>query len=158
MPKLRMRAEVFSPQNVKVINYSGYHPSKTLKIIPSLIRSVFRITSTDFYEDEIKWDVSGDPIEFFGQWRGKDEKDDRTLVWIKVKVDGKQNSKDKMGTVTIYIEPFMITEFPYSNFLDKSLVKTYSYFYYGNIRRDYIEEELNLLKKFEDQLREQLGI
>jgi len=97
MPDLRLVADIFSPHYVKELKYSGDHPSRVLKIIPSLIKSVFRITSTRFFEDEIKWDKSSDPIEFFGQWRGIDPKDNRTRMWIKVKVIGKQNSKDKKG-------------------------------------------------------------
>lgn len=158
MPDLRLRADIFSPQHIKVIKYSGNHPSKTLKMIPSLIKFVFRITSTNFYEDEIKWDKSGEPIEFFGQWRGRDGKDRRTDIWIKVKVIGEQNSKDKNGDVTIQIEPYMITKLPYSNFLDKLLAKTYSHFFYGNHRKEYIKRELILLTRFEDELKRQLGL
>ncbi len=158
MPYLRLMADVFSPEAVKTIKYSGFHPSKVFKIIPSLIKETFKITSTKFFEDDIRWDKSSDPIEFFAQWRGKDEKDGRTSIWIKVKVIGKQNSKDKMGNVTIYIHPYLVTKLPYSNFLDKMLTKLYSYFFYRNQKRKYISEELLLLKRFEDELKAELGI
>jgi hypothetical protein len=158
MPTLRLRAEVFQPQNFKTIRYEGHHPSRVLQFIPGLMKKAFKITSTDFYEDEIKWDVSGDPIEFLGLWRAKDDLDNRTLVWTKIKVIGKQNKKDKMGFVDINIEPWMYTELPYSNIMDKMLAKSYSFLYYGNIRRKYIKRELIKLKKLENSIREELGL
>jgi hypothetical protein len=159
MPDLRLSVDVFSPHYVKTLRYTGDHPSRTLKIIPNLIKSTFKITSTNFYEDEIKWDKSApETIEFFGQWRGREPKDVRTNFWVKVKVIGKQNAKDKKGTVTIYIHPYMITTIPYSNFLDRALAYTYSHFFYGEQRRKYITKDLIYLKRFEDLLKQELGI
>ena len=158
MPELKYIADVFSPHYVKTIKYSGDHPTTTLKTIPALMKSIFRITSTNFFEDEIKWDKSFEPIEFFGEWRGKFALDGRTTFWIKVKVIGKQNSKDKKGNVTIYIHPYMTTKLPYSNFLDKALALSYSHLFYGEQRRKYITRQLILLKRFEDELKKELGI
>jgi len=158
MPELRFVADVFSPHHQKILKYSGNHPSKILKIIPLLVKDSFRITSTKFFEDEIKWDKSAEAIEFYGQWRGRDDKDGRTSIWIKVKAIGKQNSKDKKGWVTIYIHPYMITKLPYSNVFDKFLAKTYSFLFYGNQRKEYIKQELIFLKRFEERLKKELGI
>lgn len=158
MADLRIVSDVLSPHFDKIIKYQGDHPSRVLKIIPTLIKMVFKITSTKFYEDGIKWDKSSDPIEFWGQWRGKDDKNGRTAIWIKVRVLGKQRAKDKKGYVTIYIEPYMVTKLPYSNFLDKALAKSYSFFFYGNQRRNYISRELVYIKRFEEQLKGELGL
>ncbi len=158
MPDLKLVADIFSPHYVKTLKYSGDHPSRTLTMIPQLIKRVFKITSTNFYEDEIKWDISTEPLEFFGLWRGKVPLDGRTAAWIKVKVIGKQNSKDKKGWVTIYIHPYMITKLPYSNPLNKTIARMYSHFFYGNQRRSYIKEELKYLKRFEEEIKKELGI
>ena len=155
---LRLVTDVLSPHYDKIIKYSGDHPSKVFKIIPTLIKLTFRITSTKFYEDDVRWDRSTDIIDFYGQWRGKDEKDGRTSIWIKVRVMGKQRTKDKKGNVTIYLEPYMVTKLRYSNFFDKALARMYSYFFYGNQRRKYISRELTYIKQFEDELKKELGI
>jgi len=158
MPTLRLVADVYSPHFEKIIKYNGDHPSKVLKIIPPLIKIVFRITSTKFYEDEIKWDSSTDLIDFYGQWRGKDEKDARTAIWIKVKILGKQNKNDKKGWVEIHIHPYMITKIPYTSILEKILAKPYSHFFYGVQRKKYISRELIHLQRFENEIKDQLGL
>jgi len=54
MGELKQRIEVLAPHYVKVIKFSGNHPSRVLKIIPNLIKEIFKITSTNFFEDVIK--------------------------------------------------------------------------------------------------------
>jgi hypothetical protein len=159
MPELKILSDVFSPHYVKTIRYEGDHPSRTLNFMPGIMRSIFRVTSTNFYEDEIKWDRSfPDNVEFYGQWRGKYTHDARTAFWIKVKVIGKQSVKDKKGYVTIYIHPYLATTFPYSNFLDKALYFSYTRLFYKAQRRKYIEKQLYLSNRFEQELRKELGI
>ncbi len=158
MPDLKLLSDVFSPHYIKTLRYEGDHPSRTISFMPNLIRSIFRITSTNFYEDEIKWDKSSENIEFYGQWRGKDTKDARTTFWMKVKVIGKQNAKDKKGYVTIYIHPYLVTKLPYTNFLDKALYFSYTRLFYKAQRRKYIEKQLYLSNRFEQELKKELGI
>jgi hypothetical protein len=158
MPELKLLTDIFSPHYVKTLRYEGDHPSRTLKFMPMLIRLAFRVTSTNFYEDEIKWDRSSDPIEFYGQWRGKYVLDARTTFWIKVKVIGKQSSKDKKGYVTIYIHPFLVTKFENNNILDKALYQSYTRLFYKRQRRKYIERQLHLSDRFEQELKKELGI
>lgn len=158
MPDLKLLSDVFSPHYVKTLRYEGDHPSRTLKFMPNLMKSIFRVTSTNFYEDEVKWDRSSEMIEFYGQWRGKYTHDARTTFWIKVKVIGKQNAKDKKGYVTVYIHPFLVTKLPYTNFLDKALYFSYTRLFYKAQRRKYIEKQLYLSNRFEQELRKELGI
>lgn len=158
MPDMNLITDVFSPHYVKTLRFEGDHPSRTLKLLPFLMRMTFRITSTNFYEDDIKWDVSAEPVEFFGEWRGVSGIDERTKFWIKTKVIGKQNSEDKKGYATIYIHPYMKTKIPYSSTLDKFLAPIYSrLFYRGQIKR-YIERKLYFCQKFEDDLKKELGL
>ncbi len=52
----------------------------------------------------------------------------------------------------------MITKLPYSNPLNKTIARMYSHFFYGNQRRSYIKEELKYLKRFEEEIKKELGI
>lgn len=153
----KLITDVFSPHYVKTLRYEGDHPSRTLKMLPFLMRTTFRITSTNFYEDEIKWDVSMDPIEFFGEWRGRSPIDSRTNLWVKVKVIGKQSSKDKKGYATIYIHPYMVTKIPTEG-LDKVLAPLYARLFYKGQIKKYIERRLILFQRFEDYIKKELGI
>ena len=156
MPELQLKTDILAPRHTKTLKFAGYHPSRFLKIAPILIKDIFRITEPNTFEDKIKWDKSGDPIEFYGEWRGKDGKDKRTTFWVKIKADGIQREKDKMGEITIKVSSFIDTKFPYSNFLDKSLVRIYCYLYYNEIRRRYVEEARLLIEKLEIELKKEL--
>lgn len=158
MPDLQMKADILAPENTKVIKFSGDHPSIVLKLIPSLIKETFKVSSTNFYEDRIKWDISGDPIGFYGEWRGADKKDNKTSVWIKVKTQGEQTQKEKKGEVTIWISGIIATKFSYSNILDKSLVKIYSRLFYSEQRRRHVEEARRRFIILENEIKKQLGI
>jgi len=158
MPELKLKADILAPQHEKILKYSGFHPSRVLKFIPTLIKDVFKITSTNFYEDFIKWDKSVDPIGFYGAWRGVDVKDFRTNLWVNVKVQGEQEEKSKKGEVTIRISGILMTTLPYTNFLEKIISRSYSYLYYSEHRRRYIAEAKRLLDIFESEVRKQLEI
>ena len=158
MPKIQILSDVFSPHYVKTLRYEGDHPSRVLKFMPLLMRLTYRITTTNFYEDEIRWDRSSELIDFLGQWRGKFVHDARTTFWIKVKVIGRQNSKDKKGYVTIYIHPYLVTRFDNNNFLDKAFYFSYTRLFYKAQRRKYIEKQLRLADRFERELKKELGI
>ncbi|OGI12428.1 hypothetical protein A3K64_04235 [Candidatus Micrarchaeota archaeon RBG_16_36_9] len=154
---INLVTDVFAPHYVKTLRYEGDHPSRTLKLIPALIKSNFRITSTNFYEDEIKWDVSAEPIDFFGEWRGRSGIDARTAMWVKVKVVGKQNSKDKQGHVTIYIHPYMKTTIPLKG-INGLIAPFYAHFFYKRQIKKFIEKRLLYFQRFEDDIKKELGI
>jgi hypothetical protein len=156
--ELRLSVDIYSPHAVKTMKYTGNHPSRLLKIIPSLVKGVFRIGSSGFFEDEIKWDKTTDMIDFFGQWRAKLAMDNRTTFWIKVKVIGSQDSKEKKGTVNIYIQPYMVTKLPYESSTDKFLTFVYSRLFYKSRVRRYIERRLLYLSQFEETLKRELGL
>ncbi|MEM5778232.1 MAG: hypothetical protein QXD43_02420 [Candidatus Aenigmatarchaeota archaeon] len=158
MGELKQRTEVLAPHYVKVIKFSGNHPSRVLKFIPGLIKEIFKITSTNFFEDVIKWDNLTETNKFYAAWRGKDGKDERTTLWVDVKVQGEQNEKTKIGNVTIWLRSYLITKFPYSNSLHKLILRTYSYYFYSEQRRKYAEEARKLLNILEKEIKTQLNI
>jgi hypothetical protein len=158
MPDFTLTADVYSPQAVKTMKFTGDHPSIVLKIIPSLMKRVFRLSGSKFFEDEIKWDSTFETIGFFGQWRGAVDMDGRTKFWVKVKIIGEQNSKDKKGTVTIYIQPSIKTDLPYNNTMDKILGTMYSNLFYKKTVRNYIARQNLYLKLFESSLKKELGL
>ena len=156
MGKLRIRTDILAPEHKKILKFSGYNPVRFLKIVPKLLKSVLRLSGSKFYEDKIKWDVSSDKVDFYGEWRGKDDKDGRTSVWGKIKIQGSQNPNDKKGSLTIEIKGEMVTEFDYSNFVDKALYLAYSKLYYSEIRRKYIVKARKDIEDIEKELKKEL--
>ncbi|MFH1228824.1 MAG: hypothetical protein V1678_00170 [Candidatus Aenigmatarchaeota archaeon] len=158
MAELKQRNDVLAPHYVKVVKYNGENTTKVLKFIPSLIKSTFKVTSTNFYEDFFKWDNVTEVNDFFAAWRGKYSYDNRTSLWVDVKVQGVQNEKTKKGNVTIWIRGYIITKFTYENILMKSLLRLYSYYFYSGQKIKYNEEAKRNLDIFEKEVKTQLGI
>ena len=158
MGEIKQRVDVLAPHYLKTLKFSGEHPSKLFKIIPPLIKTVFKITSTNFFEDVIKWDDTTENNMFYGEWRGKDGKDERTTLWVSVKIQGEQDEKTKKGNVTVWLRTYLITKFPYASVIDKELLRVYSYYFYSERRRKYTEDARRLLSILEKEIRTQLGI
>ena len=158
MDELKQRSEVLAPHFLKTMKFEGENTTRVLKILPSLIRSVFKVTSTNFFEDKFKWDNVSENNDFYGQWRGKYGEDKRTTLWIDVRTQGTQNEKTRKGNVTIWLRAYFITKFPYRNVLDKTLLRVYSYYVYSNQRRFYSEKTRRDLDIMEKEIRAQLGM
>jgi len=156
--ELRQRTEVLAPHFLKIIRYTGDNPTKVLKMMPGLIRGIFKVTSTNFFEDRFKWDNVVENNAFFDTWRGKYTEDERTTLWVDVKVQGIQNEKTKEGNVTIWLRAYLITKIPYSNFLHKVIQKIYSKYFYSDQRRMYNEKARRNLDILEKEIRAQLGM
>ncbi|MFH1505526.1 MAG: hypothetical protein ABIE94_00875 [archaeon] len=155
MASLKLKADVLAPEHAKKLKFTGQHPSRFLKIVPDLMKSIFKLGGSKFYEDKIKWDVSTENTDFYGEWRGNDPKDERTSVWAKVKVFGSQN-KDKMGSIEIEVTGTLQTEFKYSNLMGKGLVLLYSRLFYSEQRRKYLAEAKMRLEELENELKKEL--
>lgn len=151
--KKTLKADILAPEHVKTLRYEGNHPSRALKIIPDLIRDVFRLTGTKLFEDVIKWDVSGDPVDFFGAWRGKEGKDKRTTVWVDVKVNGKQSKEKKEGFVIVYITAYILTDVSSKGPGGQAVTWIYKRALYSEQRRRYIEEARKRLNELENEIR-----
>lgn len=149
-----MKVELLAPGNIKTLQYTGFHPSRLLTEVPDALKRVLKISGADLFEDVIKWDRSGDPIEFYAIWRARDEKHDgRSPIWINVIVNGKQSAKDRIGSVTIKIDGWIETRLPYKNFIHKAFLKAYTYFFYDEQIRRYMEFGKIYMERIEDEIR-----
>ncbi len=159
MPKeWRIVEDVFTPEYLKPIVLTVYNPARIFKEIKELLITVWRKTSPDFYEDIIKWDVSGDPTDFWGTWRIRDVKDARTTVWSIVTVQGTQSQKDKNGTITIWLRGNLITTIPYETPIDKSIAWLYVKMFYAERRRRYLVKSREHFQILENELRRMFGV
>ena len=158
MPDLVLKEDLLAPEFYKTIKFNGHHVSRTMNLIPALIKDVFKIETPSTFNDGIKWDDSGANIEFFNVWRAKEGLDARTTFWVKVSCQGNQSKQDKLGDVSITITGFIKTKFPYSNFFDKLLVEIYANTFYKEKRKQYIDEGKKKLLELENRFREEFNI
>ncbi len=158
MAKIEIKTDILAPEHIKYLSYEGPHPSRLLKEIPGIIKDVFLVESPQIFEDNFRWDNFSEPNEFYAIWRGKDAKDERTVVWPMVYVHGYQNSQDLKGSAVVYIRGTMISRYPCSTPFHKLFFRLYTWLYYNNVRRTYLIEARERLRKLEDKIRELLGL
>lgn len=158
MPEWRIVDDVFVPEYVKTLTFTVTNPSKLLKEMPDLLLEIWRRTGPDVYEDFIKWDVTGDPVTFYGSWRVRDVKDLRTSMWGTITIQGNQSMKDGKGTVTIWLRGNMITKIPYTTPIDKSIAWAHMRLFYADRKRKYMAKAKEHFDKFENALRDMYNI
>lgn len=124
-----------------------------MKMMPDIIKDTLKVEGGSVFEDKLKWDVSGDPVSFYGEWRGKYNFDGRSNAFFKIQVQGSQGAKDKMGKINITIKGSLETKFPFTTFLHRAVVLIYMYAFYNNQRRKYIDMGKVLVDRIEDEIR-----
>ena len=152
------KANALAPAETKTIDYTGPHPSKLLSMVGLIMQEALKVKSTSFFEDHFKWDISGDPIDFFGIWRCKDGKDERSTIWLKIRAHGRQSVKDKTGTIKIWIQSYVIVKIPYNNSLEKSLAWLHFRTFYYNQMRKYMKDAKRAAEEAENAIRTALGM
>lgn len=158
MPEWKFVEDVFVPEYLKTITITVPNPARLINEIPKMMVEIFRKTGPDLYEDIIKWDVSDDPIDFYGTWRIRDVKDARSTMWGTVIIHGKQNKKDKNGNVTIWLRGSLITKIPYTTPIDKTIAWVYTKFFYAERRRAYLAKAKEHFDRLENELRATFGL
>ncbi len=149
----KITTDILAPSEKKTIEYSGFHPSRLIKLMPEILKSAMIIKSKDIFEDKIKWDVSSDPISFYGEWHINYTFDVRSKAKYKIVLQGSQSAKDKMGSIKISIKGAVETSFPFTTFLHRSVFWIYNYAFYNKQRRQYLETARILIDRVEDEIR-----
>lgn len=153
MADYKITTDILAPSDKKVIEYSGLHPSRIIKMMPDIIKDTLRVEGGSVFEDKIKWDVSGDPVSFYGDWRGKYPFDGRSSAFFKINVQGSQGAKDRIGKIKITIKGSVETKFPFTTPFHRSALWFYSYLFYNKQRREYIDMGKILTNRIEDEIR-----
>lgn len=153
-----IKTDILAPSDSRIIEYTGFHPSRLIRMLPDIIKDALRVEGGDVFEDRIKWDVSADPISFYGDWRGKYAFDGRSSAVFKLNIQGSQSAKDKVGKVKIVIKGAIETKFPLTTFLHRIFVPIYMYVFYNKQRREYLETGKVLIDRIEDEIRSMFNL
>ena len=157
MATITIKQDVLAPEYLKVLKLSGYHPSELLKLIPSLLLEIYRQQSPSLFEDNLRWDASGDPINFYAIWRIRDGKDARTKVFTKVVVEGQQSKTDLSGSIVVAIRSWVQTDVEYNNPLSRAGIWFYDRVFYKKHRLQYIDEARRNVLILEDAIKAHFG-
>ncbi len=162
MPEFTIKHDILAPQHELIREFSGQHLSRLMSFVPNEMKFVWRLESSQFFEDKLKWNVSSDPLFFYGEWRGKDNKDILTdsysVGWVKIRLQGYQSSKTKAATATMWITGWIQTEIDYENPLFDTLKYVYIKTLYQKQIHYFIRHEKQLIDRFDKAVREFLEV
>ena len=158
MPKIMISDDLLAPREFIEVKFQGREPFNVCTLFPRLLIDIMKISGKDVFETDIRWDVTGDPREFYGVWWGKRDEDRWTTTRIKIRAQGAQATKDKMGWIDIMLKGWVKTEYHYTNFIQKSFWWFFNYMFYYNQRRKYIDFSKDNIYKLKERVLDILGI
>lgn len=158
MTKIRIVDEIQLPSDTTTVRYTGKDPYVVCTMARELLRDIMKITGKDIWETDVRWDVSGDPRDFYGVWKGKRKDDAWSVTTIRLLIQGAQSSKDKMGWVEIRFKGSCETSYDYNNFIQRGFWWFYNYTFYFKQKRQYLDLAKDNVLKIRQLMMERLGI
>ncbi len=151
MGKLRIVDDIFAPEEEMTVSFNGRNPFLIATIINPLIRSILKVSSTNIFEEDIRWDVLGEMKTFYGMWRGEYPHDKWSKAIFRIIAQGGVD-KEKNGWVDIRLKGRLITVFDYSTALHRGTWWMYNYMFYWKQRRAYMDYDVDLGMKIKEEI------
>ncbi|MFH0949377.1 MAG: hypothetical protein V1802_02725 [Candidatus Aenigmatarchaeota archaeon] len=150
--------DILSPAGAEKITYQGKNTFLALAIFPRLMRDIMKIEAKDTLETNIRWDASDDPRKFYGMWMGIRKNDRWTKTKIRIIIQGTQDTKERIGNVTILLKGTVETSYEFSNFIQRGFWWAFNYWFYYKQRRMYMDYAKDDIKKIKHEVQRALGI
>lgn len=155
--------DCFAPRRELSITYSGPNIREIVKTIPKIIADSLRVTSTHVFLDEYYLDNT-DPnaVQFHIFYSGDKPMDQRTKVWVEIKIKDGLIRPDGSGSLTLEFKGTLKTRFERRTVLQRTpfydmFFKIYSYFFYDEMRRQFLtrckEFSENMMRKTKEILK-----
>jgi hypothetical protein len=151
-------AEVLVPEAEFVAEYTTNNPAKILGVMLLMMKENWRVSSANVYTDKIKWDVTGEKVDLYGEFRCRDKRDRMTYVMTRIIVMGTQDPKTKDGTIQVKVKPKMYTTIQSKTPIDKALKEMYLRTFYREQYKTYMAIAKKRVTEFDDRVRIFLGI
>ena len=163
--------DVLAPNDKLIIEYKGPNPFRVYGPIPRLLQVIFHGRGKNVFEDKFKWDVTGDPRDFYFIIRWDDDRfDNFTRPLVTVMGLGKQPSDPSNPNGALYMElkARLITEYkfrrvnPVFDAIEKAVAPTFIWLYhrmlYSTVRRRYMQIMKERVYRLTAELRKELGV
>ncbi len=158
MPKIGIGTNILAPASSKTVQYIGPAPGRIFKLMPDMIKTTMGISAGSFWEDEIRWDASSNPVSFYGLWRGKKGLDALTKLWFEIEIRGTQDKETKQGDILVKLKGKLDTKIGYKTIIDKGFIIAYQKIFYKDQRLKYLEEANRKIQTLEDLIREEFNL
>ena len=156
--EIKIQDDLLAPSSKYVVKFKGHKPFEVINMLPRLVKNILHISSKDFWEEDIRWDITEEPREFFALLRSRKRFDKWSKVELKFTIRGHQSSKDGFGDIEVEIEGTLDTKYLYSNFLQRGLWWSFNRMFYHKQRRMYMDEGQDFCKKIKIETQRKLGI
>lgn len=145
--------DILAPADTLKLKFTGKNPYAAVAMARDLLRDIMKITSKDILETDIRWDTSGKIPSFYGKWMGKRPEDRWTKTFIRLIIQGEQNSQDKTGWAEVRFKGWVQTQYGYSNFLQRSFWWFFNTTFYHKQRQLYLEQAKDNIYDMRDKLK-----
>jgi hypothetical protein len=153
MAKLTLKDDCLAPNRFVYLDYSGPDSFGVAKKIGGMLNDFFRVGSSSVGEYDFRWDRSGDPIGFFVRWWVKKEMSNFSTAWFHIQVQGNKAKETGEGSFTMEISAELKTSIENESPFFRAIWGLYSYFFYNQRRRDYINICTNLATGLRDEIK-----
>ena len=165
---LRIVDDALAPKGAVVYEYYGPNPFSIYFGLSGILQSIFHVRGKDIFEDQFRWDTTGDPRQFFLRFHMNKGMDKFTEGNVNIKVYGMQpiNSESKEGKLLIEISGDLETSFfskdapmtALQKIILEPFVWIYCHLWYYKIRRQYLHFLQDGVEQLEAEFRKKLGL
>jgi len=150
--------DILAPKGAIIIEYRGPNPFAIYPRVADLLMTIFEAKGLHIYEDDFRWDITGDPRSFFIKIHLDKGLDKFTKGVVAVRLQGKQPTDPrKPGSVEILLAGKIATEYPIKTVFQKIAIKPFVWLYhnliYDNIRRRYLKIYKAGMERLEAEIR-----
>jgi hypothetical protein len=154
MPKeLTIVTDVLVPDREFKAEYTATNPAQLLGIMLEMMKKIWRTSSSNVFADKIKWDVTGEKVEFYGEWRARRKEDIYTTLVTRIVAQGEQDPKTKEGKVKLKLRPMLETNIKAATSIDAAMRQFYISKFYKKQVRKYVEVAKKRINDFDSEVR-----
>lgn len=157
--------DVLAPNDKLIIEYKGPNPFRIYGVMPKLMQLIFHGRGKNVFEEKFKWDITGDPRDFYFVFKWDDDHyDSYTKPTFTILGLGRQPSDPNAPNGSLYMElkGRVETEFKYKEALQRAIAPSFIWAYmrllYSPVRRRYLQISKERLYKLSEAIRKELGV
>ncbi len=159
MGKIIIKDDCLAPGRYVYLDYHGKNPFEIVKKIGDEIADFFHVTSSQWGEDDFRWDNSDDPAKFYVRfWVDKPAGSQYTRIRFRIRVQGQESQTTKEGLFTLELTGRVVTTFKARNIFLRTFWWIYSYLIYDRRRRTYIEMCKDFFQRFRTIVKEHYNL
>lgn len=159
MGTIIIKDDCLAPGRYVYLDYHGKNPFEIVKRIGDELADFFQVTSSQFGEDDFRWDNSDDPAAFFVRyWVKKPAGGQYSEIIFRIRIQGQESQTTKEGFFTMELTGRVETEFEARNIFLRTFWWIYSYLFYDRRRRTYIEMCRDYFERFRTMVKEHYNL